>query len=210
MDVAPKLNEEVTTAFPVTEAIGKLKPGVYVCLPGRPSKQDESVRERATQWFVVSDLGLTAINGDDGMHAFVRSLATATPVSGAKVKLVARNNEVLGHRQDRRRGYARFAAGLAKGEGGLPPAVLVAEIAGGDYAFLDLTTTAFDLTDRGVKGREASGPIDAFALHRARRLSRRRKVHLTALVRDRAGKAAAVPVTVIVSRPDGVEHRASR
>ena len=41
--------------------------------------------------------------------------------------------------------------------------MLVAEIAGGEYAFLDLTTAAFDLTDRGVKGREAPGPLDAFA-----------------------------------------------
>ena len=50
-----------------------------------------------------------------------------------------------------------------RGEGGLAPAVLVAETPDGDYAFLDLSTAAFDLTDRGVKGRIAPGPIDAFA-----------------------------------------------
>ncbi len=32
-------------------------------------------------------------------------------------------------------------------------------------------------------------------------------VHLTGLVRDRAGKASSVPMTLIVSRPDGVEHK---
>ncbi len=31
-------------------------------------------------------------------------------------------------------------------------------------------------------------------------------MHLTALVRDRAGNASGVPVTLIVTRPDGVEH----
>ena len=31
-------------------------------------------------------------------------------------------------------------------------------------------------------------------------------MHLTALARDRTGKAASVPLTLIYSRPDGVEH----
>ena len=38
---------------------------------------------------------------------------------------------------------------------------LVAEGPTGDYAFLDLGTAAFDLSDRGVKGRDTSGPLDA-------------------------------------------------
>ena len=32
-------------------------------------------------------------------------------------------------------------------------------------------------------------------------------VHVTALVRDKVGAAAVLPVTLIVTRPDGVEHR---
>ena len=32
-------------------------------------------------------------------------------------------------------------------------------------------------------------------------------MHIAAIVRDKAGKAASLPVTVIVTRPDGVEHR---
>ena len=90
------------------------------------------------------------------------------------MRLVARNNEVLGTAKTDARGYARFDAGLARGEGGLQPAVLVAETADGDYAFLDLTAGAFDLTDRGVKGRERAGPARRLRLHRARRLSPRR------------------------------------
>ena len=45
---------------------------------------------------VVSDLGLTAISGDDGVHALVQSLGSAGPLSGVELRLVARNNEVLG------------------------------------------------------------------------------------------------------------------
>ena len=40
--------------------------------------------------------------------------------------------------------------------------MLVAETANGQYAFLDLATAAFDLSDRGVKGRDKPGALDAF------------------------------------------------
>ena len=207
LKVANRLNEDVTTAFPVAEAVPKLQPGVYVLTASASIKrEDEGYRNVATQWFIVSDLGLTAINGDDGMHAFVRSLAAATPVVNANVRLVARNNEILATAKTDSRGYVRFNPGLKAGEGGLAPAVLVAETSEGDYAFLDLATGAFDLTDRGVKGRSPPGPIDAFAYTDRGVYRPGEEVHLTTLVRDRAGKAASVPVTLIVSRPDGVEH----
>src|SRR5690606_19007337 len=95
MDVTQKLNEEVTTALPVTDAVGALKPGVYVAIAKPTQKSREDYGSEATQWFIVSDLGLTAFTGDDGVHAFVRSLAAADPAVAIDVKLVARNNEVL-------------------------------------------------------------------------------------------------------------------
>jgi uncharacterized protein YfaS (alpha-2-macroglobulin family) len=204
--VASRLNEDVTTAFPVAEAIPALRPGIYVLVASVLPKQDDNDRLNATQWFIVSDLGLTALNGDDGLHAFVRSLATAEPVAKASVRLIARNNEVLGTVETDLAGYARFAAGLTRGEGGLSPSHMVVETGDGDYAFLDLAAAAFDLTDRGVKGREAPGPIDAFAFTDRGVYRPGEEVHLVALVRDRAGRASGVPVTIIFVRPDGVEH----
>jgi len=206
MDVTPKLNAEVTTALPVTDAVGALKPGVYVAIAKPTQKTRENYYREATQWFIVSDLGLTAFSGDDGVHAFVRSLANAEPTADAAVKLVARNNEVLATGKTDANGYARFEAALTRGEGGLQPAMLVAENGAGEYAFLDLTAGAFDLTDRGVKGRAAPGPLDAY-LYTERGIYRPgEEVHVTGLVRDAAGKAAGLPVTLIVTRPDGVEH----
>jgi alpha-2-macroglobulin len=206
MDVAGKLNEDVTTAVPVTDATGKLEPGSYVMVakPTEKSKGDDG--QRATQWFIVSDLGLTAFSGGDGVHAFVRSLADATSISGVNVKLIARNNEVLATAKTDAKGYAKFDAAIAKGEGGTAPAVLVAEKGEGEYAFLDLTLNAFDLSDRGVKGRDASGPIDAYVYTERGVYRAGEEVNVTALVRDRQGKGSALPMTMIVSRPDGVEQ----
>jgi uncharacterized protein YfaS (alpha-2-macroglobulin family) len=207
MDIAGKINEDVTTAVPVTDATGKLEPGTYVVVakPAEKSKGDEG--QRATQWFIVSDLGLTAFSGNDGVHAFVRSLADATSVADVNVKLVARNNEVLATAKTDAKGYAKFDAALSKGEGGTTPAVLVAEKGEGEYAFLDLTLNAFDLSDRGVKGRDASGPIDAYVYTERGVYRAGEEVNVTALVRDRQGKSSGIPMTLIVTRPDGVEHQ---
>ena len=200
MDIAGKLNEDVTTAVPVTDATGKLEPGTYVMVakPAEKVKGDDG--QRATQWFIVSDLGLTAFSGRDGVHAFVRSLADATAIGDVNVKLIARNNEVLGTAKTDAKGYAKFDGAIAKGEGGLAPAVLVAEKGAGEYAFLDLTLNAFDLSDRGVKGRDASGPIDAYVYTRTRRLSRWRRGQ-----RDGAG---ARPRRQGVSDPDDADRDA--
>ncbi len=81
----------------------------------------------------------------------------------AKVRLVAVNNEILGEATTDADGRADFAPGLARGEGGRAPQLLVADTAAGDYAFLDVTRPAFDLTDRGVEGRPSPGPLDLFA-----------------------------------------------
>src|SRR5262249_31624965 len=66
------LNAEVTPAFPADEAVGNLAPGVYVMSaePAGPKKDDDDYSGVATQWFIVSDLGLTALSGHDGIHVF--------------------------------------------------------------------------------------------------------------------------------------------
>ncbi len=206
MDIASKLNEEVTTAVPVTDATGNLEPGVYVMVAKPSEKQKQESYERATQWFIVSDLGLTAFSGNDGIHALVRSLSDATAVAGTSVKLIARNNEVLATATTDDRGYAKFDAAITKGEGGTAPAILVAQKGEGQYAFLDLTLNAFDLSDRGVKGRDPSGPVDAYVYTERGVYRGGEDVNFTALVRDQFGKASSVPTTLMVFRPDGVEQ----
>ena len=206
LEVPSKLNDEVTTAFPVSEAIGTLQPGAYAMIARPTDVTAESWRGVATQWFIVSDLGLTAFSGDDGVHAFVRSLAGATPIDTASVRLIARNNEVLATAKTDKNGYVRFEPGQTRGEGGLAPAILVAENGNGEYAFLDLSTNAFDLSDRGVKGRDAPGPLDGYVYTERGVYRPGEDVNVTALVRDAAGAAATLPVTMIVLRPDGVEY----
>ncbi|HEY1778867.1 MAG TPA: alpha-2-macroglobulin [Roseiarcus sp.] len=214
MDVAAALNQDVVTDFPVLDAVGKLEPGVYV-ITARPWKgasnpadasADESV-QLAAQWMVVSDLGLTAISGDDGVHALVQSLGTAGPLPGVELRLIARNNEVLATKTTGVDGRADFDPGLSRGKGGSAPGLLVATLAG-DYGFLSLAQNAFDLTDRGVAGRDPPAALDAF-LYTERGVYRSGEtVFATALLRDSKGVAkSGLALTLVVKRPDGVEYR---
>jgi alpha-2-macroglobulin len=204
------LNSEATTAFPVDQAVGNLKPGVYVMVaqPKELKGIDNAYDSLATQWFIVSDLGLTAFSGNDGIHVFVNSLATTQPKNGIEVRLVSRGNEVLATRSTDASGQAQFESGLANGEGGSAPAMLAATDAQGDYAFLSLTAPAFDLTDRGVGGRPAPDGLDAFVYAERGVYRSGETAYVTALLRDAQGGAAlGVPLTFVVDRPDGVEFR---
>jgi alpha-2-macroglobulin len=214
MDVASALNQDVVTDFPVLDAVGKLEPGVYV-ITARPWKASANPADSdagetvqlAAQWMVVSDLGLTAISGADGVHALVQSLGSAAPISGVALKLVARNNEVLAVKTTGADGRVDFDPGLARGKGGSAPGLLVATLAD-DYGFLSLAQNAFDLTDRGVAGRDPPGALDAF-LYTERGVYRSGEtVFLTALLRDSKGVArTGLPLTLIVKRPDGIEYK---
>ena len=206
--VEETLNAEVTTAFPVDQAVGDLQPGIYVMTAAPVGPKSDRGDLLATQWFIVSDLGLASYSGSDGINVFVNSLATTEPKGQIDVRLVARNNEVLATKRTDAAGRVTFEAGLARGEGGLAPAVLVASDPKGDYAFLSLKTPGFDLSDRGVAGRLAPAGLDAFVYTERGVYRSGETVHITALLRDSQGVASLnSPVTLVVERPDGVEYR---
>jgi alpha-2-macroglobulin len=205
---ATTLNQDVTTAFPVDQALGDLQPGVYVMTAAAKGPGSDDDGSLATQWFIVSDLGLTAYSGNDGIHVFVNSLASTEAVAKAEVRLVARNNEILATRKTDDSGHVLFEAGLARGEGGLSPALLTVTSDKADYAFLSLKSNAFDLSDRGVSGRAVPAGADAFVYAERGVYRSSETVYLTALLRDGQGNAVSGgPLTLVIERPDGVEFR---
>jgi len=133
-----------------------VEPGLYV-MTGTPDDGNASAVDagtgsdygtRATQWFVVSDMGLTVLNGADGVHAFVRSLADAKGKNGIEVRLLARTMTCLAQPRATRM-LCPIRCRLSAVRRPWPPALLVATDPSGDYGFLDLTKAPFDLSDRG-------------------------------------------------------------
>ncbi|MEP3049502.1 MAG: alpha-2-macroglobulin family protein [Roseibium sp.] len=207
VETESQLNQDVTTAIPFSETGIELEPGIYAMTARSKLDVENRWGPMATQWFLVSDLGLTAMTGDNGISANVRSLSTSSAKEGVSVRLVAINNEVLGEVTTNEDGFAAFSAGVSRGRGGSAPGILVAETSDGDYSFLDLRKPAFDLSDRGVEGRTAPGPLDVFAWTDRGIYKAGETVHSQALLRT--AKAVAqedLPLTFVFRRPDGVEH----
>jgi alpha-2-macroglobulin len=207
LDLKQDRNKDVATTFPVDKALPDRKPGVYV-LTAIPDGTRDTGEARATQWFVVSNIGLATFAGEDGLTVFARSLASAQPLQGLALTLLARNNEILGTGTTDNNGRVTFAPGLTRGSAGLAPAVVTAKDGESDYVFLDLTRAGFDLSDRGVSGRPVPGPIDVMAWTERGIYRAGETVHATALARDHAAAALDdLPLTFVFFRPDGVEDR---
>ncbi|MBL4646352.1 MAG: hypothetical protein JKY99_07835, partial [Rhizobiales bacterium] len=206
LEIDTTLNKDISSLMPVFRVIGDLKPGAYLLIAEGPKTEDSYWQPKATQWFVVSDIGLSSLSAEDGLHVFARSLETTQPMAGVAVNLRARNGETLGEAVTDADGYARFAPGLLRGKGALQASAVIAETDAPDYAFLNLDASGFDLSDRGVDGRASPGAVDAF-LYTERGIYRPgATVYATALLRDGAAEAVSdLPLTFIVRRPDGVE-----
>ena len=206
MDIDGDRNREIRTAIPLDETIGTLEPGVYIAAAVDKSQIDEDYVAWANQPFVVSDLGVATALGDSGLDVTVRSLSTAQPLSGVELELIARNDTVLGTLTTDELGHAHFDPGMVRGTGGNRPRLLTASDAQGDYVYVDLAAAPIDLSDRGISGRAAPGPLDAY-LYAERGIYRPGETaHITALLRDSDGDAAAdMPLTFRVLRPDGQE-----
>lgn len=200
------VNKDVTTRLPLSEALQGQSAGIYALKAAVPGEDPYEVAP-GWQWFVVSDLGITSLSGVDGLHVFVRSLGTASAKQGTQIDLISNANEVLATATTDAQGYARFDAGLTRGTGGQAPALIVAKDGDTDVAFLSLKDPEFDLSDRGVEGREAAPPIDVFLATDRGAYRAGETIHATALARDsRAEAVLGLPLTAVLKRPDGVEY----
>lgn len=201
-----ELNRDMTTRLPLAEAIADQPVGIYALsanVPGADPYDDPGV----TQWFVLTDLGLSSMTGSDGLHVQVQGLSDAAPRAGVEVTLISNANGVLGKVTSDATGYARFEPGLIRGRGGAAPAMILARLGEEDFAFLSLKDAAFDLSDRGVEGRPAPGPVDVFLATDRGAYRAGEVIHVTALTRDSTARAIEdLPLTAILTRPDGVEY----
>ena len=208
-EVGMEVNRDITTRLPIQTVTGPLGTGIYALQASVPSKSEDDVLP-ATQWFVVSDIGISALDGADGMVVVVRGLTDAGPKPGAEVALISRANEVLGRAVADDQGIVRFDAGLSRGKGNAAPAAVQVVTGAGteaeDFAFLPLTDPEFDLSDRGVEGLPPAPPVDVFLTTDRGAYRVGETINVTVLARDGTARAiSGLPLTAVLIRPDGVE-----
>jgi uncharacterized protein YfaS (alpha-2-macroglobulin family) len=223
MDVPEDHNRTVSTAFPIASVVPPGRNGLYLVVAEdaahaqpeamytssnfQPADDDFDV-SLAAHWVVATDITLTSMDGSDGLHVFARSLATARPLPGVKIRLIATGQDILGVQTTDASGAVSFPAALLVGSRANAPATLVAYGDGRNFAFQDFTRPAFDLSDRGVSGRISPGDFQAF-LYTERGIYRPGEtVTLVTLLRNRVGIAVTgQPLKLILRRPDGVADR---
>ena len=204
--VQNSLNTAMTTRLPLGEALKDQPAGIYALSAGIKGA-DPYDNPAATQWFILTDLGLSTLSGTDGLHVNVRSLGQAQARADVKLTLISRANAVLGEVVTDAQGRAHFAAGLTRGSGSAAPALLTALDAEGDAAFLSLTDPAFDLSDRGVEGHPPAPAVDTFLTTDRGAYRVGETVFATVLTRDALGRAVnGLPLVAVLSRPDGAEY----
>ncbi len=177
------------------------QPGIYLLLATAGDGTPDS-NAGAVQTLIRTDLAPTVWRGSDGLTVQVRSFASAEPRGGVTLSLLAHNNDVLAEATTDQDGFAKFPAPLLRGVGPQAPQSLHGQI-GGDLVALDLTTAAFDLSDRGVEGMPDPGPLDAFAWTDRGIYRPGETVRLMALLRDAAGQPVDLPAHLLIKRPNG-------
>lgn len=203
MAVTGARNTVAFTPFPVDAVVGRLDPGVYVAVASADEVPEKDWAFRATQWFLVTDLGLTAVRGADGLLVYARSVATARPQDGVELRLLSRGQGEKATVTTGPDGIVRVPAKALEGD---DPAQVLFARRGGDLALMDLSGPGADRPSRAAAQLEPPKALDAW-ISPARGLYRPGEAAvLTMLLRD--GDANAVTgreLTVILRRPDGLE-----
>lgn len=140
-------------------------------------------------WVIVTDLGLTALSGDDGLHIGVRSVSSAAIVPGVRLDLISQGGDVLTSVTTDASGNAVIPKALTDGRQANAPLAIAAYGSDGDFSYLPLDRAAFDLSDRGVTGRDAPRLDDAFLFAERGIYRPGETVQAVVLLRDADGKA---------------------
>lgn len=179
-------NKKIVTAIPINKELQELKPGIYLLT----SSEDGYYEGQNSQWFLISDIGIFTLKGEEGLHVYLKHLSNATPISQAKVELIAKNNEILATATSNKQGYAFFKAALLQGQGGMKPVALYIFYKK-QFNVLLFSRPKLDLTDRGVSGREVKTPYDGFIYTNRGIFKPNSTIPFTLLLRDSSQKAAA-------------------
>ena len=124
-----QLNKEVTTSFPVDEALPERKPGVYVLTANAADDQWRRLGfgRHANGSSSPTSASSTYTGDRTGSTSLPARWAPPSRSASVSCTLLAKNNEMLGTAKTDTDGRAIFTAGLMRGDGGMVPAVLIAK-----------------------------------------------------------------------------------
>ena len=196
----------------------QIEEGIYIV-----SAKSKETYYPQIQWLVISDIGISAYFGREEIRVQTRSLSSAKPLSNHKVSVIAKNNTILSEAYTGEDGFVSFSKGVFEDIDGNEAIAIKAEAIDKklqlsnttnvgkppvnnviDFNILDLSGPSFDLSDRGVGGREVKQELDALVYTERGLYRAGEKVHITAIIKNNLLKTQYnLPITIRLIRPDG-------
>ena len=199
LNISARLNDEVRNYIHLGEYLDDKHVGIFKVIAQDP----RSYRAQATQWVMLTDLGIICKRAGDEIWVWINSLASTKPVANANIRLVSDNNQTLLSGKTNWEGFAKFTSVARKMEG-FTPFMLIAE-KGEDISFIQLNRHQLSTGDFNVGGSPyLDSGYDAF-LYTSRGVYRPgEKVDLAAVVRGKQNiTPSTLPVHIDILAPDG-------
>ena len=207
ISISAKLNEEINTTINLTEYLNDKNVGIYKVSISDAHKS----WVRATQWALLTDLGIIAKKAGDELWVWVNSLANLKPISNTTVKLISDNNQTLLTGKTNWEGLVKFTS-VDENIGDASPFMLTAE-KGEDLSFIQLNRHQLSTGDFNVGGPPyLEKGYEAF-IYTSRGVYRPgEKVDFAAIVRGKQNTTPpSLPTHIEIIAPDGrIVHELSK
>ena len=207
MDIAAEQNAPIVSVFPLQDVISTMEPGAYYVRISDAAKLDpqQGPPASSSRWIMLTDLAITAYEGENGLDITLRSLQDGKPVPDTTVQLIAMSNEILAETRSNEQGRVAFDKPLTNGAGNMAPKLVLAFSAKGELAALDLTRAPVDLSEHVTGGRRTPGLVDAYVYTDRGIYRPGETVNISALLRDRAGRQVDDRTgNLVIYRPNGL------
>jgi len=200
-------NKPTTFNLDLAELVDTQKAGIYVLVVESDDIETRYWDDRPTQYVMFTDVGLSTYRGIDGLRVYARSYATADPLVGTQIELIAKNQEVLQTLTTNAQGYVQFSLPMINGYAGLKPVEVRARSMDGLGSYLDLTGKQMDLADRPVSGADPLGLFNAYLFTDRGVYRPGEDVVLSGLVRNKEFMAPMnIPLTLKIINAQGKEQ----
>lgn len=146
IEIESVLNEEVTTPISLAEYLESDRIGIFKVT----ARESERRWRYSTQWVMITDLGIMAKRTGDELWVWVNSLSRLKGISGAIVKVISDNNQILISGTTNSDGFVRFSSISDEIEGFVPFMITAAK--GNDLSFIELNRRKLSTTNFEVAG----------------------------------------------------------
>ena len=151
----------------------------------------------------ISDIGLIAKRGKDNLYIFANSIQSAKPLSGVKLEITGKNNQVLGNIETSKNGFAVYSLKNMPADG-FAPSLITAKM-GTDFNFLPFNRTKIGTSRFDISGKtENLSGYDAF-IYGDRDIYRPGEtMHVSVIMRNEEWKSPGeIPVKMKIFAPNG-------